>query len=54
MFKGLESSGSNIEDPHARIQERMANLEILMPFKRRGPKSPNNSLTIEYLGNKVD
>ena len=54
MFKGLESSGFNNEDSHVRIQKRMSSLETLMPFKRRGPKSPNNSLTIEYLGNKVD
>ena len=26
MFKGLKSSGFNIEDSHVRIQERMANL----------------------------
>ena len=50
MFKGLESSGFNNEDPHVRIQKRMANLEILMQFKRRWTKSPNNSLRIEYLG----
>ena len=26
MYKGLKSSGFNIEDSHVRIQERMANL----------------------------